>query len=216
LAMLELPRGLTPAELAGGFFAGTVRLSRSVEESFRRRLDSLPTESRRLVLVAAAEPVGEPLLVWRAAERLGIGAQAAAPAEEAGLLEFGARVLFRHPLVRSVAYRSAPVQDRQDVHCALAEVTDPELDPDRRAWHRAHAAPGPDEEVAVELELSAGRAHARGGLAAGGGVPRTRGDADARPCPRCPASAGCGQGEARRRRVRRGTRTAGGGRSRAA
>ncbi|MCW2625633.1 AAA family ATPase, partial [Mycobacterium sp.] len=161
LAMLELPRGLTPAELAGGFFAGTVRLSSTIEESFRRRLDSLPTESRLLVLVAAAEPVGEPLLVWRAAERLGIGPQAATPAAEAGLLEFGARVLFRHPLVRSVAYRSAPVQDRQDVHRALAEVTDPELDPDRRAWHRAQAAPGPDEDVAAELERSAGRAQAR-------------------------------------------------------
>ena len=166
LAMLELPRGLTPAELAGGFFAGTVRLSGSAEEGFRRRLENLPTETRLLVLVAAAEPVGEPLLVWRAAERLGIGAQAATPAAEAGLLEFGARVLFRHPLVRSVAYRSAPVQDRQDVHRALAEVTDPELDPDRRAWHRAQAAPGPDEDVALELERSACRARARGGLAA--------------------------------------------------
>jgi DNA-binding CsgD family transcriptional regulator len=118
------------------------------------------------VLVAAAEPVGEPLLVWRAAERLGIGAQAATPAAEAGLLEFGARVLFRHPLVRSVAYRWAPLQDRHDVHRALAEVTDPELDPDRRAWHRAQAAPGPDEDVAEELERSADRAQARGGLAA--------------------------------------------------
>jgi DNA-binding CsgD family transcriptional regulator len=166
LALLELPRGLAPAQLAGGFFAGTARLSGRIEESFRRRLDGLPVETRRLVLVAAAEPVGEPLLVWRAAERLGIGAQAATPAEEAGLLEFGARVLFRHPLVRSVAYRSAPVQDRQDVHRALAEVTDAELDPDRRAWHRAQAAPGPDEDVAEELECSAGRAQARGGLAA--------------------------------------------------
>src|SRR3984893_9464284 len=166
LAMLELPRGLTPAELGGGFFAATLRLSRSVEERFRRRLERLPTGTRRRVLVAAAEPVGEPLLVWRAAERLGIGAHAATPAAEAGLLEFGARVLFRHPLVRSVAYRSASVQDRQDVHHALAEVTDPELDPDRRAWHRAHAAPRPDEEVAVELERVAGRAQARGGLAA--------------------------------------------------
>jgi DNA-binding CsgD family transcriptional regulator len=166
LALLELPRGLTPAQLAGGFFAGTVPLSQTIEESFRRRLEALPTETRRLVLVAAAEPVGEPLLVWRAAERLGIGAQAATAAAEAGLLEFGARVLFRHPLVRSVAYRSAALQDRQDVHRALAEATDPELDPDRRAWHRAQAAPGPDEDVAVELERSAGRAQARGGLAA--------------------------------------------------
>src|ERR1700676_2166336 len=166
LAMLELPRGLTPAELGGGLVAATLRLSSSVEESFRRRLDSLPTETRRLVLVAAAEPVGEPLLVWRAAERLGIGAEAATPAARAGLLELGARVLFRHPLVRSAVYRSAPVADRQDVHRALAEVTDPLLDPDRRAWHRAQAAPGPDEDVAAELERSAGRAQARGGLAA--------------------------------------------------
>ncbi|MCW2688389.1 MAG: LuxR family transcriptional regulator fused with ATPase domain, partial [Mycobacterium sp.] len=166
LALLELPRGLTPAELAGGFFAGTVPLSGRIEQAFQRRLEALPVETRRLLLVAAAEPVGDPLLVWRAAERLGIGAAAATPAAEAGLLEFGARVLFRHPLVRSAAYRSAPLHQRQDVHRALAEVTDPDLDPDRRAWHRAQAAPGPDEDVAEELERSAGRAQARGGLAA--------------------------------------------------
>jgi len=104
--------------------------------------------------------------VWRAAERLGIGTQAATPAAEADLLDVGARVRFRHPLVRSAAYRSASLQERQDLHRALAEATDPKLDPDRRAWHRAHAAPGPDEEVASELERSAGRAQARGGLAA--------------------------------------------------
>jgi DNA-binding CsgD family transcriptional regulator len=167
LALLELPRGLTPAELAGGFgLPGGGSLSGRIEESFRRRLEALPAEARLLSLVAAAEPVGEPVLVWRAAERLGIGAQAATPAAEAGLLEFGARVLFRHPLVRSAAYRSASLQQRQDVHRALAEVTDPENDPDRRAWHRAHAAPGPDEDVAEELERSAGQAQARGGLAA--------------------------------------------------
>jgi DNA-binding CsgD family transcriptional regulator len=167
LALLELPRGLTPAELAGGFgLAGTVPLSQTIQESFRRRLEALPAQARRLLLVAAAEPVGDPLLVWRAAERLGIGAQAATPAAQAGLLELGSRVLFRHPLVRSVVYRSAPLQDRQDVHRALAEVTDLALDPDRRAWHRAQAAPGPDEDVAEELERSAGRAQARGGLAA--------------------------------------------------
>jgi hypothetical protein len=163
LALLELPRGLTPAELAGGFaLPGAVALSGRIEESFRRRLDALPAQTRRLLRLAAADPFGEPLLVWRAAERLGIRAQAATPAAEAGLLEFGARVRFRHPLVRSAAYRSASLQERQDVHRALAEVTDPDRDPDRRAWHRAHAAPGPDEDVAEELERSAGRAQARG------------------------------------------------------
>ncbi len=167
LALLELPRGWTPAELAGGFgLHGAVPLSGSIEESFRRRLDALPAETRRLLQLAAADPVGEPVLVWRAAERLAIGTGAAAPAVEAGLLEFGSRVSFRHPLVRSAAYRSASLQERQEVHRALAEVTDPRVDPDRRAWHRAQAAPGPDEDVASELERSASRAQSRGGLAA--------------------------------------------------
>jgi DNA-binding CsgD family transcriptional regulator len=166
LALLELAR-LTPAELAGGFgLTGGVPLSQSIEEQFGRRLEALASDTRHLLQLAAADPVGEPLLVWRAAERLGISPRAATPAAEAGLLEFGARVQFRHPLVRSAAYRSASLQERQDVHDALAEVTDPKIDPDRRAWHRAHAAPGPEEEVASELERSAGRAQARGGLAA--------------------------------------------------
>ena len=167
LALLELPRGLTPAELAGGFaLPGAMPLSGQIEQSFRRRLDALPAKTRRLLQLAAADPVGEPSLLWRAAERLAIGTEDATPAVEAGLIEFGARVQFRHPLVRSAAYRSASLQERQDVHGALAEVTDPEIDPDRRAWHRAQAAPGPDEAVAEELERSAGRAQARGGLAA--------------------------------------------------
>ena len=167
LALLELPRGLTPAELAGGFaLPDAMPLSASIEESFRRRLEALPADTRVLLPVAAADPVGDPVLVWRAAERLGIPAQAAAPAAEAGLLEVGAQVRFRHPLVRSAAYRSASLPERQEVHRALAEATDPELDPDRRAWHRAQATPGPDEDVAAELERSAGRAQARGGLAA--------------------------------------------------
>jgi DNA-binding CsgD family transcriptional regulator len=119
-----------------------------------------------LLLLAAAEPLGDLALLWRAAARLGIGAEAAAPAVEAGLAEFGTRVRFRHPLVRAAAYRVAPVRDRQLVHAALAEATDAQQDPDRRAWHRAHAAPGPDDDVAAELEHSAGRARARGGLAA--------------------------------------------------
>jgi DNA-binding CsgD family transcriptional regulator len=167
LALLELPRGMAPAQLAGGFgLPGAGPLSGQIEESFRRRIDALAVETRRLLQLAAADPVGEPLLVWQAAGRLGIGVQAATPAVEAGLVEFGAHVRFRHPLVRSAAYRSASRQDRQDVHSALAEVTDPRADPDRRAWHLAQAAPGPDEDVAGELERSAGRAQDRGGLAA--------------------------------------------------
>jgi len=167
LALVELGRGSTPAELAGGFeLPAAAPLSGSIEESFRRRLDALPAETRSLLRLAAADPVGEPLLVWRAAAQLGIRAESATPAADAGLVEFGARVRFRHPLVRSVAYRSASLQERQDVHHALAEATDPDRDPDRRAWHRAQAAPGPAEDVAEELDRSAGRAQARGGLPA--------------------------------------------------
>ena len=118
------------------------------------------------MLLAAADPSGDRALVWRAAGRLGLPVQAETPAVEAGLVEFGAWVRFRHPLARSAAYQSASIQARQEMHAALAEVTDPIADPDRRAWHRAQAAPGPDEEVAAELERSAGRAQARGGLAA--------------------------------------------------
>jgi DNA-binding CsgD family transcriptional regulator len=167
LALLELPRGLTPQELAGGFgLPSAMRLSGGMEENFRRRVDVLPDQTRRLLLIAAAEPVGDPALVWGAAARLGIGTEAAAPATEAGLVEFGMRVRFRHPLVRSAVYGSASPQERQQVHGALSGATDPERDPDRHAWHRAHAAAGPDEAVAAELERSAGRARARGGLAA--------------------------------------------------
>ncbi len=167
LALLELPRGLTPAELAGGFgLPGVVPLLGRIEESFRRRIEDLPKESRLLVQAAAVEPTGDSSLVWRAAGRLGIGVQAAASVAEAGLVEFGAQVRFRHPLVRSAAHWSASAQDLQEVHRALAEATDPAADPDRRAWHLAQATAIPDEDVAVELERSAGRAQARGGLAA--------------------------------------------------
>jgi DNA-binding CsgD family transcriptional regulator len=167
LALLELPRGLNPQQLAGGFgLPSAVRLSGDIEENFRRRVDVLPDQTRRLLLIAAAEPLGDPALVWGAAARMGIGAEATAPATEAGLVEFGMRVRFRHPLVRSAVYGSASPHERQEVHGALAAVTDAEQDPDRHAWHRAHAAPGPDEAVAAELERSAGRAQARGGIAA--------------------------------------------------
>ena len=156
LALLELPKGQSPAELAGGFgLPDTVALPSRIEESFRRQLEALPAPTRRLLLVAAAEPYGDLSLVWRAAGRLGIGAQAATPALDAGLVELGAHIRFRHPLLRSASYRAASVQDRQAVHATLAEVTDPAAEPDRRAWHRAKAASGPDEQVAAELERSA-------------------------------------------------------------
>jgi DNA-binding CsgD family transcriptional regulator len=167
LALLELPRGLSPAELAFGFgLTNTMPLASRIEEGFLRRLEPLSDDARRLLLTAAAEPGGDDALLWRALGQLGIGHEAAAAAEATGLIEFGARVRFRHPLVRSTTYRSASLLDRRDVHRALAEVTDPDVDPDRRAWHRAHAAVGPDEGVAAELERSADRAQARGGVAA--------------------------------------------------
>jgi DNA-binding CsgD family transcriptional regulator len=167
LALLELPRGLTPTAVAGGFgLPGSMSLISRIEQGFVRQLQPLPHESRQLLLLAAAEPVGDVTLLRRAAERLGIGPEEVAPAEAAGLIEIGARVRFRHPLVRSAAYRTASVPDRRNVHRALADATDLQLDPDRRAWHRAHAADGPDEDVAAELERSASRAAARGGIAA--------------------------------------------------
>jgi DNA-binding CsgD family transcriptional regulator len=167
LALLELPRGLSSVELAGGFgLPDAPALSGRIEDSFRQRVQRLPAATRRLLLVAAAEPVGEPRLVGRAAERLEVGLDDAEPAVAAGLFEFGAQVRFRHPLVRSAVYRAASPEDRRSAHRALADATDPEVDPDRRAWHRAHATSGPDEDVAAELARSAGRAQARGGLAA--------------------------------------------------
>jgi hypothetical protein len=167
LALLEWPRALTSQGWAGGFgLPAEVRLSGGVEVGFRRRLDVLPERTRRLLLIAAADPLGDAGLVWRAARRLGIDAEAAGPAVEDGLAEFGTRILFRHPLVRSVVYTSASLPERRQVHGALAQVTDGRRDPDRRAWHGAHATVGPDEAVAAELEQSAGRAKARGGLAA--------------------------------------------------
>jgi DNA-binding CsgD family transcriptional regulator len=168
LGLLELPRGLTRMHLTGGF-AGCPHaqtLSGRIEESFRLRLDGLPDATRLLLLVAAADPVGDPLLLSRAADRLGIAVSAAADAEAEGLLRIGERVTFRHPLVRSAVYGGASLEERRAVHVALAAATDRRADPDRRAWHLAAGAEGPDEEVAMELERSATRAHARGGLAA--------------------------------------------------
>jgi DNA-binding CsgD family transcriptional regulator len=168
LALLELPRGRTPAQLAGGFgLDGGPALSGRIEESFGERLAELPPDTRLLLLVAAAEPVGDPLLLWKAVAVLGIDAGAAAAASDAGLVELGAQVRFRHPLARSAVYGAATPEQRQRVHSALAEATDADVDPDRRAWHRAQATAGLDEDVADELERSAGRARARGGLSAG-------------------------------------------------
>src|SRR4051812_33137182 len=168
LALLELPRGLTPAQLAGGFgLPGLLPLADRIEQSFTRRLARLPRDTRRLLLVAAADPTGDGALEWRAAQRLGITELAAnSGAETQGLLAFDGVVVFGHPLVRSAVYRAAGPEERSEVHRALAEATDPDSDPDRRAWHRAQAASTPDEDVAAELERSAARAEARGGLAA--------------------------------------------------
>jgi len=165
LALLELPRGLTPTQLAAGFgMPEPGDLSRRIEKSYIGRLENLPDAARRLLLVAAAEPVGDPLLLQRACERLGIGRSAVDALD--GLLALEERVTFRHPLARSAVYRSAGGPERRAAHLALAEVTNRDVDPDRRAWHLAAATAGPDEEVARELELSAGRAQARGGIAA--------------------------------------------------
>jgi DNA-binding CsgD family transcriptional regulator len=166
-ALLELPRGLTPAEIAGGFgLPGTPDAPGQLEQSLQRLLTPLPPKTRLLLLVVAAEPVGDPVLVWRAAGRLGIEAGAAAPAAAAGLIEPGGQLRFRHPLLRSAVYRAASPGERHSVHRALADATDASTDADRRAWHRAQATPGLDEKVAAELECSAGLARSRGGLAA--------------------------------------------------
>jgi DNA-binding CsgD family transcriptional regulator len=166
LALLELPRGLTAIQLAGGFgMPGDHPLSGRIEQSYVRRLNGLRDDARRLLLVAAAEPIGDPLLLLRASERLGIALDSVDTATD-GLLVVGERVTFRHPLARSAVYRSAGAEERRAAHLALAEATDRDVDPDRRAWHLAAATAGPDEDVALELERSAGRAQARGGLAA--------------------------------------------------
>jgi DNA-binding CsgD family transcriptional regulator len=167
LALLELPRGLDPTQLAGGFGLVEVQaVPARIEAGFRRRIEALPADTRALMLVAAAEPTGDSMVVWEAAGRLGIPASTDVAAQTEGLLEVGAWVRFRHPLVRSAVYSAALPPERRAAHRALAEVTDRDGDPDRRAWHLAAAASGPDEEVAAELERSAGRAQARGGMAA--------------------------------------------------
>ena len=218
LALLELPRGLTPAELAGGFgLPDALPLSGRIEESFRRRLDGAARPrrggccwSRRPSRSASrcccgARPSGS-----------GIGAEAAAPAATAGLLEFGARVRFRHPLVRSAVYRAASPSERQSVHGALAEATDPEVDPDRRAWHRAQAAPGPTRTSPRSSSARPAGAQARGGLAAAAAFLERAAELTPDPARRARARAGRGAGQAPGRRARRGARAAGHRRGRAA
>ncbi|MEV4176282.1 AAA family ATPase [Nonomuraea sp. NPDC049709] len=167
LALLQLLREYTRPELAGGFGPPATRsLSGRIEDSFRRQLERMPARTRQLLLLAAADPLGDAALLWRAAARLGLGMALVGAAND--MIVLGVRVRFRHPLARSAVYRTALPEERRKAHLALAEATDVEADPDRRAWHRAHATAQPDEEVAAELERSAGRAQARGGLAAVG------------------------------------------------
>jgi hypothetical protein len=171
LALLEFSHTWSAAELAGGFgLPESHPVAGKIEESYVRRLHRLPSDTQLLVLAATAEPLGDPVLLHTAAKALEIDMGAVDAAVDAGLITLGRRIEFTHPLVRSSAYRSAPAQDRHRVHHALADATDSETDPDRRAWHLARATPGPDEEVAAELERSAGRAQARGGVGAAGGV----------------------------------------------
>lgn len=167
LALLEVPRNVPSTELAGGFWlSGSASSPGAIETSYVRRIQALPDPTRRLLLVAAAEPVGDAALFLRAAAALGIPVDALAPAEAAGVIEFGPRMRFRHPLLRSAAYRAADLTERRAIHRALADATDPHLDPDRRAWHASNAAAGPDDAVAAELDSSAARAQGRGGIAA--------------------------------------------------
>jgi hypothetical protein len=214
LALLELPQGLSPAELAGGFgLPGAVPLADTIENSFLRRVAALPEQTRRLLLVAAADPSGDAALVWRAAARLAIDTEAAVPAIQAGLVELGTRVRFRHPLVRSAAYRSTSIPERRRAHRALADATDARLDPDRRAWHRAQAAAGPDGEVAAELEWSAGRAQARGGMAAAAAFLQRAAALTLDPAQPAGRALAAAQARDPDRRVRRGAGPVGHGRS---
>ena len=167
LALLEMPRGMTPAQLAGGFgLPVETPLPASIEESFTRRLAGLSYDARRFLLLAAGDSVGDPAIVWRAAEHLGIPGSVADTLESEGLLDVGPRIVFHHPLVRSAVYGAAGAKERRAIHRALADATDRRIDPDRRAWHLGQATSMPEEDVALELERSAGRAQARGGFAA--------------------------------------------------
>jgi DNA-binding CsgD family transcriptional regulator len=169
LALLELARDPSSAWLTGPLTPSSPNassVSSRVEKSFQRRAQQLPSDARRLMLIAAAEPLGDATLLWDAAERCGIGPDAGIAAEASGMIGLGGHVIFRHPLVRSAVYAIADAAERRQAHQALADVTDADSDPDRRAWHRAQAAIAPSEDIANELEASASRARARGGVSA--------------------------------------------------
>ncbi|MEV0720646.1 ATP-binding protein [Asanoa sp. NPDC050611] len=170
LALLELPDEVSATDLGGWLHLPRSRplesRSARIERAYMRRLRLLPAPTQQFLLLAASEPLGDPTVLWRAAFLLGLDGEVSAPAEAAGLVRLGMRVGFCHPLVRSAARRSATPLELREAHRALAEVTDPRTDPDRRSWHLAAAAAAPDERLAGELERSADRARGRGGAAA--------------------------------------------------
>src|SRR5258708_4135254 len=163
LALLELPRVETPGFLVGGYRYDPSAVPSRIEESYRHQVAQMPRDTRRLLVIAAAESTGDPVLVWRAARAMGISTEHGVDAPATSLVEFGTQVRFRHPLVRSAILTAAAARERMRAHRSLAEATDPVTDPDRRAWHMAQATSGTDEDVALELEHSADRAYARGG-----------------------------------------------------
>jgi DNA-binding CsgD family transcriptional regulator len=168
LALVELGGELAAgARLGDSSLEKPLPLGSKLEERFLRNVRGLPADTMTLLLVAAADPSGDHALLWRAAERLGIGPEAADLPDVARLVVFEPQVAFRHPLIRSAVYHGASSRARRRVHEALAAASDPRLDADRRAWHLALAAAGPDEEIAAELERSADRARGRGGWASG-------------------------------------------------
>ena len=166
LALAEFAGELSSDQLSGAVpLRGPLRFGGRLERLYQSRITDLPDETQRLLLVAAAEQLKDQAKIWRAARSLGIGPEAAEAPGAARLVVWEPRIEFRHPLIRSAAYYAAPVAVRRQAHAALAAATDPRADPDRRAWHLAEAAAGPDEEVAAALEESAARARARGGWA---------------------------------------------------
>jgi hypothetical protein len=197
LALLELPLTLNAGAFEGFGAGGVSAVANGVEESFRRRILALPAETQTLLLIAAAEPLGDSILVWRAAAVQGVSPEAADAAVAEGLCEFDTRIRFRHPLVRSAAYRAGSLEARWAAHASIAEVTDGEADPDRRAWHLALASAGPDDAVADELDRSAARARARAGQAAAASPPRARARAAERSSSSATASSGPAEARAR-------------------